>query len=145
MPHVYQNVSALQGKDQVENGECVRLVQHFLPHVGHTSTWRPGERVIDILERGGHIEQGTAVSTFVNGRYPTGAHKHAGFYDGVVTSCAAKTSAGRCSVMGIALMDQWRAKPRIARRTVYRRGGMYSNGDFPDISNNAEALYTIAR
>jgi len=47
--------------------------------------------------------------------------------------------------MGIVLMDQWRAKPRIARRTVYRRGGMYSNGDFPDISNNAEALYIIAR
>ena len=81
----------------------------------------------------------------MNGRYLTEAHKHAGFYDGVVTSCAAKTSAGRCSVMGIVLMDQWRAKPRIARRTVYRRGGMYSNGDFPDISNNAEALYIIAR
>lgn len=145
MPYVYRHISALQGENQVENGECVRLVQHFLPAVGHTTTWKPGERVVDILERGGYIEPGTAVATFVNGRYPTGGHKHAAFYDGVVTGCTAKTASSRCGVIGVVLMDQWRTKLKITRRTVWRRGEIQSNGNFPDISNNAEALYIIER
>ena len=145
MPFVYQNITALQNKPQVENGECVRLVQHFLPNVGHTTTWRPSERVIDVLERGGQIASGTAVATFVNGRYPTVGHKHAGLHDGVVNSCTGSASSSRCSVMGVVLMDQWRAKAFITRRTVWKRGKIQSNGDFPDISNNAEALYIIER
>lgn len=86
MPFVYRGVASLQKTEKVDGGECARFVQHYLPQVGRTSIWVPGERVIDVLESGRKIEPGTAVAVFVNGRYPTHGHRHAGFYEGVVTA-----------------------------------------------------------
>ena len=77
MPFRYWAFYTLAGQLKVDTGECARLVQVMVPQVGHTSTWRPGERVHDVLARGGTIEPGTAVATFVNGRFPTAGHPHA--------------------------------------------------------------------
>jgi hypothetical protein len=56
--------------------------------------------------------------------------------------------------MGIIVLDQWNPKPNpqkpgvderpiIKRRSIMRKGKMYSNGNFPLISDNAEAFYLI--
>jgi hypothetical protein len=56
MPFIYRNVIHLEQKPKVDGGECARLVQHYLAHIGQTSTWRPGENVIDVLASGRQIE-----------------------------------------------------------------------------------------
>ena len=100
--------------------------------------------MIDVLERGGKIEPGTAVATFVRGRYPSSGHRHAAFYEGPVRSVSG-------SIMGIILMDQWNSppgradRPLIKRRTVPRRGKMHDDGTFPFISDNAESFYVIEK
>lgn len=151
MPFVYRSVSTLQETEKVGGGECARLVQHYLPQIGHTTMWVPGERLLDVLESGRKIEKGTAVATFVKGRYPTHGHRHTAFYEGEIKSCTYNPSLARgCSVMAVILMDQWNSQPgtrnpkvKVTRRRVERRGKMYSDGDFPYISDNAEALYII--
>lgn len=52
MPFRYWAYYTLPTLPKVATGECVRLVQMYAPQVGHTTTWRAGERVVDILERG---------------------------------------------------------------------------------------------
>ena len=151
MPHVYAAFYTLNNMEKVDTGECARLVQLYLPQLGHTSGWKPGARVIDILERGGKIAPGTAVATFGNGRYPQAGHRHAAFYEGPVTACSFDPTRKRCPVMGIILLDQWNPKPKeqprptIKRRSVYRQGKMRTDGSFALISNNAEAFYVIER
>lgn len=71
MPFIYRGAITLHKKPKVDGGECARLIQHFLPQIGQTALWKPGENVIDVLASGRQIEQGTAIATFVNGRYPT--------------------------------------------------------------------------
>ena len=147
MPFRYWSYFALEGWAKVDTGECARLVQVMIPQIGHTSTWRPGERVLDVLARGGTVPPGTAVATFVHGRYPTAGHRHAAFYVGP----ALNTNG---SLQGIILLDQWNPHPtpgnphpdprdNIKRRTVQLRGKMRPDGSFPDISDNAEAFYVI--
>lgn len=65
MPHVYPEVKNLESKEKLGDGNCVALVQ-ALTKVGHTSAWRPGERVLDAMA----IAPGTVIATFENGRYP---------------------------------------------------------------------------
>jgi hypothetical protein len=155
MPHVYWAYFTLPTMHKVATGECARLVQMYLPQLGHSTTWRPGERVVDILERGGHIDPGTAVANFVNGRYPQVGHRHAAFYEGPVTSCSYNPNLKRCNLLGIILVDQWNVhptaanphpvdKPLIGRRTVNRQG-QFSDGTFRNMSDNADAFYVIER
>ena len=47
MPYIYSLVRELENADKVGDGNCVALVQHFTD-VGNTSTWRTGERVMDV-------------------------------------------------------------------------------------------------
>jgi hypothetical protein len=61
----------------VGNGHCVALLQH-LSSVGHTSAWRPGERV-----QGTGLAQGTCIATFDrHGRYANAGDgsSHAAIY-----------------------------------------------------------------
>jgi hypothetical protein len=151
MPFVYRGYLNLAGTPKVDGGECARLVQHHLPHIGHTTTWKPGERVLDVLMRGDKIEPGTAVATFVKGRYPQAGHRHAAFFGGVVTACSYDPKLKACPVTGFILIDQWnpipggQTRPDIRRRTLNRHGKMLSDGSFPRISDNAEAFYIIER
>jgi hypothetical protein len=65
MAHIYQKVDTLEKYALIGDGNCVALVQK-LTDVGHTSNWRPGERVLDSK----NILPGTVIATFENGRYP---------------------------------------------------------------------------
>lgn len=148
MPFRYWGWFTLNEMLKVDTGECARLIQMYIPQLGHTSTWKPGARVVDILERGGKIESGTAIATFVKGRYPIAGHRHAAFYESPVRSVTG-------SIMGIVVLDQWNptpnpqrpgdSRPTIKRRSIYRLGKMLSDGNFPRISDNAEAFYLIER
>lgn len=137
MPFRYWAYFTLPTLPKVATGECARLVQHFIPQVGHTSTWKAGERVVDVLERGGDIERGTAIANFVKGRYPQSGHRHAAFYGGAI-----RGNSGR--VMGLILIDQWNpkpgdpARPQIKERSIYRKKGVM-------LSDDPDAFYVIER
>ncbi len=127
MAYVYGLVDSLQGKKLVGSGECVDLVKQYA-HLGITGTWKQGRKVFGDKS----ISRGTAIATFVNGKYPIGkdAHKHAAFYLEQDSNY-------------IYVMDQWKSKKIISARPLSRKGGVRSDGTYPDASNNAEAFYVI--
>jgi hypothetical protein len=135
MPHVYPEVRELEGKNKLGDGNCVALVQ-ALTNVGHTSTWRPGERVMDAIT----IIPGTVIATFENGRYPnrpTGNHAALYLYSGPRDQ---KTGQPQY----IVVMDQWTRKPRISARSIYPRGTkLHAQGNRIDDSDNAEHFYIV--
>lgn len=148
MPFVYHGSASLHLKEKVDGGECARLVQHYIRHIGHTSTWRPGERVIDVLAAGRKIEPGTAIATFVDGRYPNHGHRHAAFFEREVNSCTYNPQLKRCSVMGIMMTDQWNAQagspyPKATISTRYVQPHGKNNGYA--LSDNADMFYIIER
>jgi hypothetical protein len=146
MPFVYHGATFLQGKPKLDGGECARLVQNLLPWVGHTSGWRPGENVMDVLASGRHIENGTAIATFENGRYPTHGHRHAALFLYEVTSCSHDLKTGRCKIMGIVMMDQWNSQTgaRIQKDSISSRQVVpYGKAAAWPISDNASVFYII--
>lgn len=146
MPHVYYGASFMEGKPKVDGGECARLIQNLMPWVGHTSIWRPGENVIDVLASGRQIEEGTAIATFVDGHYPTHGHRHAALFLRSVMSCTHDEKTGKCKIMAIRMMDQWNSEPgarvskdKISSRDVRPYG---KNAAWP-ISDNASMFYIL--
>lgn len=132
MAYVYANARSLQDTEKVGvNHQCVELIQHYV-RIGQTATWRQGASVLG----NSAIEVGTAIATFVNGRYPNhSSGNHAAFYLG--------QDAG-----GIWVMDQWKddvAKPRVSKRYIrkWRNGSVRSDGSYIRMSNNAEAYFII--
>ena len=125
MSEVYSDVRSLDGKPKEGNDECVTLVKN-LTAVGWTGKWRQGDTVVG----NNSIQQGTAIATFIDGRYANQSHgNHAALYVGQVTD-------------GIYVMDQWRSKPKIGKRFI-RRKGKDAHGRFIDPSNNADAFFVI--
>jgi len=125
MSEVFSGVGSLEGLPKEGNGECVTLVKNHTS-VGWTGNWRQGDPVVG----NNNLAQGTAIATFVNGRYPNQSHgNHAALYMGQVSS-------------GIYVMDQWRSKPKIGKRFL-RRLGKDSQGNFINPSNNADAFFVI--
>ena len=125
MAYVYGAVEDLQGHALVGSHQCVALVQ-AMAGAPVTSAWREGAAVSDRLT----LAKGTAIATFVNGRYPSHAHgNHAALY---ISQSAA----------GIVVMDQWAAKPSVAHRTI-SFGKKDKQGHYVDPSNNANAFSVI--
>jgi hypothetical protein len=125
MSNVYAEVRSLEGKPIEGNGECVTLVKNHTS-VGWTGNWRQGKEVVGNRT----LAQGTAIATFVDGKYPNQAHgNHAAFYMGQVSD-------------GIYIMDQWRSKRQISKRFI-RRQGKDAHGKFISPSNNADAFFVI--
>lgn len=132
MPFVYRDVDSLQDHELVGGGDCVALIKEFAPGLAGlpTSAWRAGARVVEVK----NLRRGTAIATFVNGRYPrldTG--NHAAFY---------LASAGA----GFYAMDQWKNdpkfKPRVAKRLI--SPGLNKRDGTPRApSNAAQAFYVI--
>ena len=96
---------------------------------GKASTWDEGTVV---KSNGGTIVKGTAIATFVDGKYPnklTG--NHAAFY-------ISQNSAG------IKVMDQWSggSKPKVSSRTLSFKG-QKADGTYIDPSNNGDAFSVI--
>ena len=93
MPYVYSDAARLAGKPVEGDRQCVWLVRHYAG-AGHTSTWREGESVKGRIT----LPVGTAIATFIDGRYPSRAHgNHAALY----------LSQDAC---GIWVVDQWKHK-----------------------------------
>lgn len=148
MPYVYPGASFLEQKPKVDGGECARLIQHYIAHIGQTAFWRPGENVIDVLASGRSIQQGTAIATFINGRYPTVGHRHAAFFLRPTTSCTHDAKTNRCKILSIHVMDQWNSNPgaphpkdKISARDVRIYG---KTAAWPP-SDNASVFYIIER
>jgi hypothetical protein len=82
----------------------------------------------------GLLAKGTAIATFVKGRYPNRPHgNHAAFFI-------------RQGINGIYVVDQWRSKDKveIGERFIKSKG-KNADGSFKDPSNNADAFSVIER
>jgi hypothetical protein len=131
MSYSVADVMSLEKTDLVGSHECVALVQ-IKAGAPHTSMWAEGEKVRGNLL----LRPGTAIATFVNGKYQSHAHgNHAALY--------IKQDAG-----GIYLMDQWNdrsAKPK--KTTVSSRYiqffGKDKHGNYNSPSNNGDAFSVI--
>lgn len=128
MAYVYSGVRFLEGTEKVgEHHQCVELIQHYA-NVRQTVLWKQGEKVLG----NNKIAPGTAIATFVNGRYPNHSRgNHAAFY--------LRQDAG-----GIWVMDQWNDdthKRKVSSRYIRKKGGVRS--DSTRMSNNAECYYVI--
>lgn len=132
MNFVYSNISQLEGADKVGTKQCVALVQKFLPAVGQTSCWVQGDTVYGNKD----IVPGTAIATFVNGRYPNARRgNHAALF----------LSHGE---NGFWVMDQWAddlKKPQISSRFIRTKGKQFPSGAWPEGGNNAYAYSIIER
>lgn len=129
MSYVYRDVDNLVGEKVVGNGQCVELVKKFTD-AGVTSGWREGGIVVG----NGLLAKGTAIATFVKGRYPSRPHgNHAAFFV-------------RQGVNGIHVVDQWLSKDKveIGERFIKCKG-KNKDGSFKDPSNNADAFSVIER
>lgn len=125
MSEVYANARNLEGNPKEGNGECVTLVKNHTT-VGATWNWRQGAEVVGTMT----LAQGTAIATFVDGRYANSSHgNHAAFYMGQVSD-------------GIYIMDQWRSKAKISKRFITGKG-KDAHGKFINPSNNADAFSVI--
>lgn len=129
MSYVYREVAGLIGKKVVGNGQCVELVKKYAD-VGTTVGWKEGSVVVGNAA----LEKGTAIATFVKGRYLSRPHgNHAAFFV-------------RQGVNGIYIVDQWRSKDKveIGQRFIQSKG-KNEDGTFKDPSNNADAFAVIER
>lgn len=122
--HVYEGAANLQRKQKVGDGDCVDLIKRYTD-VGWTGRWRAGAQVLNNPA----IKPGTAIATFVNGRWPgLSRGNHAAFFL-------------RHGVNGFWVIDQYAEKKLIESRFIEIQhpvqGRPYS------ISNDARAFYTI--
>lgn len=133
MPFVYVYASKLDGKVKVGTKQCVALIQHYTPEIGQTSQWKEGDAVLGNRE----IMPGTAIGTFVNGRYPSHrSGNHAAYF--------LEQAAD-----GFYVVDQWandKDKPRVSKRLIRTKGRkQLEDGRWPEASNNAYAYSIIER
>lgn len=128
MTYIYQAVDDLESAAKVGTFQCVALVKHY-GKAPVTSLWKAGDSVMGNLR----IAKGTAIATFVDGKYESNATgNHAGFYISQDAS-------------GLWIMDQWadnNKKPKISKRYL-RRQGRLPSGRFKNPSNNADAYSVI--
>jgi hypothetical protein len=135
MPYIYPNASALEGKPKVGTTECVALVETYA-HIPNHQSWTSGDGVLG----NSSLLPGTAIATFVHGRYLSHAGgNHAAFFL-------------RHTPNGFVIMDQWRddrpgsenKKPTISSREIRcKQKKPHQDGSWPDASNNAYAYAVI--
>lgn len=121
------DVEALDGTPLVSNKECAGLVMHY-SRVGVAEGWREG---IKVKGNGDKIKKGTAIATFVNGRYQNLEHgNHAAFYISQ-------------SVTGIVIVEQFESLATIQKRTLAYLGVDEKTGRYNNPSNNGDAFSVI--
>ncbi|MBA5605728.1 BPSL0067 family protein [Duganella sp. FT3S] len=127
MSCVYPKAAELKDKPVVGSHQCVALVQEYAG-APTTANWRQGDAVVG----NAMLKSGTAIATFVNGRYANHRHgNHAALY--------IKQGIG-----GIYIADQWKAasKTKISVRLI-RSQGKDAKGNFIHASDNADAFFVI--
>ncbi|MET3132214.1 hypothetical protein AAKU55_002484 [Oxalobacteraceae bacterium GrIS 1.11] len=131
MPIIYTEAAGLEHHVKVgPTHSCVDLVKEFTALRHHsTGAWREGAKVLDNR----NMIAGTAIATFVRGRYPNQAHNnHAAFFL-------------RHGPNGFWVIDQWaedRYKPRVSARYI-SSFGRNRDGTYPRASDNADAFSII--
>ncbi len=130
MPFVYSGAPWLEGEEKVGGKDCVELVRHYTDLKDFpTWTWKVGDSVYG----NPRVPIGTAIATFINGRYPNhSSGNHAALFL-------------RQAANGIIVMDQWkddRTKRRITARYIQCLGKTQS-GAFVRPSDNADAFSVI--
>ena len=136
MPFVYAQAGKLQDEANAGDGDCVDLIKKYfigLQTVSAYDCWRAGENVMEARNR---LTPGTAIATFVNGRYPRSDQipKHAAIF---------LRSAG---AGGIWVMDQWKQRDGIRARMIHiarPREVPDAAGVWPRANNVAQAFYVI--
>lgn len=133
MAFIYSKVAALKDKDKVGSHQCVALVQFYAAGIPQTSRWKAGETVLG----NPRISAGTAIATFVQGRYLSKPHgNHAAFFL-------------RQGADGFWVVDQWKDKPGGAVRPISERfikslrRPQNTDGSWPQASDNADAFAVI--
>lgn len=102
----------------IGDGQCVAFVRSC-SGAPPSSQWREGSRV-----RGAGLSSGTAIATFVNGKYPDeNTGQHAAIYI-------------KQDTMGIEVWDQWVGQP-VHKRVIQFKGGQGSR------SNDGDAFSVI--
>jgi hypothetical protein len=127
MSYVSPKAAELDGQPVVGSRQCVALVQEYV-HAPTTAFWRQGEAAFGNKT----LRTGTAIATFVKGRYANHAHgNHAALYV-------------RQAANGIIVADQWKAdkKTGISVRLI-RSLGKDKKGNFIKPSDNADAFFVI--
>lgn len=134
MPTIYPQANRIGGTDKVGTTDCVALVQYYADLPNH-SAWKAGERVLD----NPNIRLGTAIATFVDGRYPNkSTGQHAAFF-------LRHGPKGD----GFWVMDQWKDKPGQRIRPVESRyirsqhRKQNADGTWYWASDNADAFSII--
>jgi hypothetical protein len=135
MPYVYPSAGALEGKAKVDGGDCVELIRHYTG-APETATWKAGALVLDNKS----IAPGTAIATFVNGRYPNKPKgNHAAFF---LRHGAPGT--------GFWVIDQWKEdptkgkKPVISARPIYVKNAKpNADGSWAGASDDARAFSVV--
>ena len=128
MPIVYRDVNSLQQQPIIGSGQCVELVRFYTILKHHpTVSWKEGEPVM-----GADLERGTAIATFVDGRYPRREHgNHAAFF----------LSRGP---RGFWIMDQWKSPGKLTSSWRFITSkGKNKDGTYIRASDNADAFSVI--
>jgi len=116
-PDIYSHRSFTNSEGHTE---CVEFIKQTLSAPA-TGQWREGLKVQQLSAGvADPVAKGTAIATFVNGRYPQQGNtgKHAAIYLGQ-------------NAEGIQVLDQWRAQGRVQPRTIPwqpRRSGLSNDG-----------------
>jgi hypothetical protein len=106
MPHILLNPESYIGNDTFKNAkgnhECVEFIHQTL-NAPATGVWKEGKKVQGDLT----IAKGTAIATFVNGKYPQAgtSGKHAAIYLSQ-------------DVIGIWVVDQWNKQGKVEKRQL---------------------------
>lgn len=134
MPFIYPSPHTLIGTPKVGTTDCVALVQFYAGLPDHR-LWKAGTQVLDNPK----IQPGTAIATFVNGRYPSNdTGNHAAFF-------LRHDAPG----VGFWVVDQWkdkegqRVRPVSRRLISARRLKQNADGTWPYASDNADAFSVI--
>ena len=125
MPYAYDNPNSLEDLPSVGTKQCVALAK-FYAKAPPSSLWKEGAAVKGNLL----LREGTAIATFVDGRYPNRASgNHAALYVG--------QDAG-----GIYVIDQWSKVNKIqARKLPFL--GKEKQGNWANPSNNGDAFSVV--
>ena len=127
MSYIYPKAEQLVGKDVEGTAQCVALIQAHTK-APNTSLWREGAAVRGNLT----LPVGTAIATFVKGRYLSKPHgNHAAFYVGQ-------------DACGLYVVDQWKdpKKSTIGRRPLLFADHLRANEkkDSVDIGDNYSVI-----
>jgi hypothetical protein len=127
MSYIYPDVDTLPGLPAIGNQQCVPLVEHYAKAPAPAALhWREGA----VVKGNQTLAKGTAIATFVDGRYPSlPSGNHAALY---VSQDAS----------GVWVVDQYFGSNGIHKRLL-RFKGKSSDGKYIDPSNNGDAFSVI--